>query len=120
MISLSWFIVLTTKQKASQSGSLNQNLLAFAIPVAGWQSGLMRPTPNRVTVLVTRPVGSNPTPAARLTSPTCSANCLWGLASGLLQRQDCLDPLSFWTQLLEESKAQSDLPQLPDRVPEVR
>jgi len=48
-------------------------------------------------------------------SPACSANCLQGLASGLLQRQSCLDSLSFWTHLLEESKAQIDVPQLPDR-----
>jgi transposase-like protein len=48
-------------------------------------------------------------------SPTRSANCLRSLTSGLLQRQGCLDPLSFWTHLPEESKAQIDLPQLPNR-----
>ncbi|MCU1338745.1 MAG: hypothetical protein JWO19_4326 [Bryobacterales bacterium] len=122
IVSLFYYIihVLTNKAKG-QRNSRETELLALAfVLLAGWQSGLMLPTPNRVTVLRTRPVGSNPTPAARLNSPTCSANCSWGLASGLLQRQDCLDPLSFWTQLLEESKAQSDLSQLPDRMPEVR
>src|SRR5579862_4366448 len=70
------------------------------------------PVPQRIEEAITnRPVrGWNPRRSASLLSPTCGANRSWGLASGLLQRQDCLDPLSFWTHLPEESKGQNDVP----------
>jgi hypothetical protein len=55
-----------------------------------------------------------------LVSPAGSCNYQQGLASGLLQRQSCLDSLSFWTQKLEESKVQIDLPQLRGRMQKSR
>src|SRR5712691_7530624 len=70
------------------------------------------PVPQRIEEPITNRLvlGWNPSRSARLLSPACSANCLRGLASGLRQRQGCLDSLSFWTHLLEESKVQNDVP----------
>jgi hypothetical protein len=69
------------------------------------------PVPQRIEEAITnRPVvGWIPTRSASIISPTCSANCSWGLASG--------KPKAEFTRLTvilsfspEESKAQSDMP----------
>jgi hypothetical protein len=105
--------------KGQQAQVANPELLAFADSCGPVPQGIEEPITNRPVV------GWIPTRSTRLISPVRSANYFRGLASGLHQRQDCSDPLSFWTQLPEESKVQIDLPQLPDRngavqVPAVR
>ena len=62
--------------------------------------------------------GSNPATGTKV-SHACSANCMRGLASGLLQRQGFLGPLSFWRFCSEKATIQNDLPFLPNCVSEV-
>src|ERR1039457_1622648 len=70
-------------------------------------------------LLSLRSLGSNPARGTRLISPTHSANCEQGLASG--------EPKAEFTRLTaildlspEESKVQDDVPQLRGRVQESR
>ena len=96
------------KNKSQQPQVAKPELLAFAFSSSPCSSdGPEHPAANG------EDPGSNPGTGTRLISPTCSANCSWGLASGkpkagLLRSTAILDASP------EESKFQNEVPQLPN------
>jgi hypothetical protein len=102
------------KKDKGQSGTVAKpELLAFALSCGPVPQRIEEPITNRSVV------GWNPTRSATLSSPVCSANYSRDLTSG--------KPKAEFTRLTailslrsEESKTQSDLPQLPDRMPQIR
>ena len=113
-------------EKATGFESLNLNPVAFVlfrpyssaekdVKSAKLSHGVTDSRPEEHPPTKRLVAGSNPATGTTLTSPVRSANCEQGLNLGLAPKAGFLRPLSFWTQMLEESKVQSDVPQLAGR-----
>src|SRR5579872_1739136 len=102
---MQYCIMILTMKKASNPSCKQLEMLAFYGFYWARSLRVEQPTVNRLHA------SSTLVAPARLISPTDSANYLWGLTSGLLQRQGLLDPLSFWPRFPKKSKAKVDLSQ---------
>src|ERR1700674_2989189 len=96
--------VIANTEKGQPNQSPNRNC---------WPSLSCGPVPQGIEEAITNRlvVGWNPTRSAILISPTCSANCSWGLTSGLLQRQGLITRCHF-DACARRKQGQNDVPQL--------
>lgn len=105
--------VVANKAKGQTGTVAKPELLAFAYSCGPVPQGIEEPITNRPVV------GWIPTRSATLNSPVRSANYLRGLASGK-PKAGLLRSTVILGLLPEESKAQSDVPQLQNRNGEGR
>lgn len=100
------------KDKGQRNSVAKQNPLALCISGGGSSMPVERPICNRLVV------GSIPTRRPNFSTPL-AALTVRGAHLGLAPKAG-LVPTVILMLLLEESKTQNDLPQLPYRMPEVR